>query len=402
MSNKRAGRENRAHIGIFGRCNSGKSTLLNFIVGAETAIVAPQPGTTTDVVRKSFELLDFAPVVFIDTAGIDDTSEVGRKRVERSMETIWQVDLALLVFREWGEFEEHLQSEFRKVSLPYLLVRNKFEGIPFEDSVAFDEFTIELDALRGSKSDHDRLIDAIKVALPKESYTQPALFGDKLVENDVVVLVCPIDEAAPKGRLILPQVQAIRELLDRWCVSMVVQPSQLETIFNLGIVPKLVVTDSQAFKEVASILPKGVELTSFSIVLAAAKGDYDLYQKGLESVDLLKDGDKILIAENCSHQISCEDIGRVKIPRWLENYTNAKLQYTVVSGLSPLPEDLSDYSLMIQCGGCMVTRSQLRNRIRQASSVGVPVTNYGMLIRKLKLEGSMTKRGINCDFCPKE
>lgn len=390
MSTQRAGRESRAHIGIFGRCNAGKSTLLNFIVGEESAIVAPERGTTTDVVRKGFEILNFAPVMLIDTAGIDDTSEVGKRRVERTLETIYQIDLALLLFREWGEAEEELRERFKKASLPYLLVHNRVEG---EELFCESEFLdsngshfVEVDAKRGDKSEHTLLIEAIKSSLPKSAYAPISMFGERVGEGDLVLLVCPIDEAAPRGRLILPQVQALRELLDKNAVGVVVQPEQIESFLELGVEPKLVVTDSQVFEEVGQLVPEHIELTSFSILLAAAKGDYEVYLEGLKAVDQLREGDKVLIAENCSHQVSCEDIGRVKIPRWLEERSGVALEFEIVSGLQPLPDNLNQFALVVQCGGCMVTRSQLQNRIRRAVEVAVPITNYGMLIKHLRLK----------------
>ncbi|MCC8035981.1 MAG: [FeFe] hydrogenase H-cluster maturation GTPase HydF, partial [Rikenellaceae bacterium] len=199
-----------------------------------------------------------------------------------------------------------------------------------------------------------------------------------------VVLVCPIDSEAPAGRMILPQMQAVREVLDRNAVVLVVQPQQLTEAFAGNLAPSLVITDSQVYREVRAAVPAGIEVTTFSILLAAAKGDYDLYVRGLEAVDRLGDGDRILIAESCLHQVSCEDIGRVRIPAWLEEYSGKKLSFTVISGMSPLPEDIDRYRLMVQCGGCMATRRQLLNRIRKASRSGVPVTNYGMLIRKIR------------------
>ena len=210
------------------------------------------------------------------------------------------------------------------------------------------------------------------------------MFGNRVKAGDTVLLVCPIDSEAPAGRMILPQVQAIRELLDRHAAALVVQPGEIAAVLATGVRPALVVTDSQIFPEVRAAVPQDMELTSFSVLLAAAKGDYDLYLAGLDAVDRLKDGDRVLIAESCTHQVSCEDIGRVKIPRWLEEYTGRSLRFDAVSGLAPLPADLSSYALMVQCGACMVTRSQLRNRLRQAAEAGVPVTNYGMLIRKIR------------------
>ena len=403
-----AGRETRPHIGIFGRCNVGKSTLLNFIVETDTAIVSPESGTTTDVVRKSYEILNFAPVVFLDTAGIDDQgSPLGAERVRRTLEAINQVDLALLVFRVWGEEEEQLAARFRAAALPFVPVYNPTvgedeeiagqgganvgqpitEGAVADDEsrrMALSEGVIRVDPLQGDAAQRDALLAAIRRLLPESSYRTPSMFEGRVEAGETVLLVCPIDSEAPAGRMILPQVQAIRELLDRHAVPVVVQPEEIGRVFALGLVPCLVVTDSQLFPEVRAAVPPAIEVTSFSILLAAAKGDYPLYLAGLERVDSLQEGDRILIAESCTHQVSCDDIGRVKIPRWLEAYTGRKFRFTVVSGLAPLPEDLDEFALMVQCGGCMVTRSQLRNRIRQAAAAGVAVTNYGMLIRKIR------------------
>lgn len=383
MDKNKAGRENKPHIGIFGRCNSGKSSLLNFIVEADTAIVSPESGTTTDVVRKSYEILGFAPVVFIDTAGIDDTSELGRKRIARTVEAMRQIDLALLVYREWGRPEERLLTQLRETGVAVVIVHNSSAAATDATAINGNRIVV-VNAAGGDQRQRDALIDEIKRRLPENSYTAPSMFGNRVKTGDAVLLVCPIDSEAPAGRMILPQVQAIRELLDRHAIPVVVQPQEIAGVFATGLRPALAVTDSQVFPEVRAAVPQHVELTSFSILLAAAKGDHDLYLAGLDKADSLKDGDRILIAESCTHQVSCEDIGRVKIPRWLEEYTGRKLHFDTVSGLAPLPSDLSRYALMIQCGACMVTRSQLHNRLRQATEAGVPVTNYGMLIRKIR------------------
>lgn len=381
MRNNDRGREIKPHIGIFGRCNSGKSTLLNFLTGTDTAIVSPERGTTTDVVRKSYEISDFAPVIFIDTAGVDDDSVLGGERLAKTLETIFQIDLAVLVFTEWGVCEDELVSRFEDASVPYIAVRNIFDHVGQEK---ISDGILSVDLMIGGDDVHDRLLDAIKKSLPEKSYKIPSMFAGRVRKGDIVLLVCPVDTGAPAGRLILPQVQALRELLDMHAVGMIVQPDELHDVLRQGFKPGLVVADSQVYGEVRKAVPDSVDVTSFSILLAAAKGDYELYTKGLDAVNGLRDGDKVLIAESCSHQVSCDDIGRVKIPMWLERYTGRKLEFTVVSGLSPLPEDLASYALMVQCGGCMVTRSQLLNRIRKASASGVPVTNYGMLIKKIK------------------
>lgn len=375
-----AGREIRAHIGIYGRCNVGKSSLLNALVGAPTAIVSHHSGTTTDVVRKSYEILDFAPVVFLDTAGIDDRSALGEQRVQHALETVNQIDLALLVFESWGESEQMLVGQFAKMAVPYIPIYNCRGAATYCVEISG---VMQIDAHNANDKQRNELLERIKNTLPEKAYRTPSLFGGRNLLGEVVLLVCPIDSEAPSGRLILPQVQAIRELLDVGAMSLVVQPGQLECVLESGREPVLVVADSQVFAMVRAVVPSHIELTSFSILLAAAKGDYELYEKGLEMVDVLRDGDRVLIGESCTHQVSCDDIGRVKIPRWLEKYTGCELRFTIVSGLEPLPDDLQQYKLMVQCGGCMVTRSQLRNRIAAAAAQGVAVTNYGMLIRKI-------------------
>lgn len=407
------GRENKPHIGIFGRCNTGKSTLLNFITGSRTAIVSPEAGTTADPVKRSHEILGLGPVIFIDTAGIDDTSsELGRKRTEASLEALGAVDMAIIVFRHWGEEEEALAARLDRDGIPFITVRNIFacrERIsddanatnvssrtePCADNNVINQepdgrstqrsvISLDIDAAHGGDRQRTAILEAIKRTLPESSYTPVSLFGDRVGPGDTVLLICPIDSSAPAGRLILPQVQAIRELLDKGAVAIVLQPDQIETFIANNPAPRLAVTDSQMFGQVERLIPQEVELTSFSILLAAAKGDYGAYLEGLAKVDSLRDGDRILIVENCSHQVSCDDIGRVKIPAWLDAYTGKRLEYTFAGGRSALPADLSKYALMVQCGGCMVTRRQLLNRIREARRAGVAVTNYGMLIRKIR------------------
>lgn len=353
----------RIHIAILGRCNAGKSSLLNLLTGAPTALVSPQAGTTTDPVRKNGEVLGIGPVTFIDTAGWDDGSVLGPQRVAGTREAIRQADIALLVYREWGTPEDEILSELEREGIPIVKVHNEWD-----------------DAHGILTGDPDPLFKAITAALPRDE--KPSMFGNNVKTGDTVLLVTPIDGAAPKGRLILPQVQAIRELLDKGVITLVVQPEQLTEALE-KITPSLIVTDSQVLKEVLAAAPD-VETTTFSILLASVKGDRALYEKGLAAVDALNDGDRVLIAESCTHQTSCEDIGQVKIPQWLQEYTGINLSFTVLSGLAPLPDDLKDYVLVIQCGGCMVTRTQLQRRIRAITAAGVPVTNYGMLIQKIR------------------
>lgn len=383
-----AGRESKPHIGIYGRCNSGKSSLLNFITGADHAVVSPQAGTTTDPVRKNYEILDFAPVVFIDTPGVDDRSELGRQRIKKTFETLMQIDLALIVYREWGKPETELVEALEMEDTPFILVHNRTKDeapAPARNgNAAFSNpLLMELDAVNGSDRERDELLGKIKKMLPEQSYIIPSMFEGRAETGDVVILVCPIDSEAPAGRLILPQVQAIRNLLDKRAIALVIQPQQIRQVFGMGVCPKLVVTDSQIFSEVREAVPEGTEITSFSILLARLKGDYDTYSEGLDGIDKLHEGDRVLILENCTHQVSCDDIGRVKIPRLLQQHSGCELHFTVLSGLASLPDNLSSYALAVQCGGCMVTRSQLQNRIRAIRKAGVPVTNYGMLLNNL-------------------
>ena len=376
---KSTGREMRSHIGIYGKCNVGKSSLLNLIAGANSAIVSPHKGTTTDIVRKSYEIIDFAPIVFLDTAGIDDDSELKSERVHKSIQSLNQVDMAILLFREWGESEKELVTKFNKLSLPYITIQNVWlEPYTSADPHAMTSLNIsDADSL-----DTDKIIELIKSTLPERSYRTPKMFGNRVSKGDKIVLVCPIDSEAPAGRLILPQVQAIRELLDIGAMATVVQMEQLKMAIEV-VQPKLVVVDSQIIAQAKSLVPHTIDLTSFSILLATSKGDIELYKIGLNAVDSLKAGDRILIAESCTHQVSCEDIGRVKIPKWLREYTNLELNFDVISGREQLPDNAKKYALIVQCGGCMVTRSELNSRLRAAKENNIPIVNFGMLIQKI-------------------
>ncbi len=373
------GKENKPHIAIFGRCNAGKSTLLNFITGADTAIVSPQSGTTTDPVRKSYEILGFSPVILIDTPGIDDPTCLGAKRISRTEEAVRETDLALLVFRQWGEPEQQLADLFNRENVPCITVLN-LDGTQSAQPAA----DIALNLLDGSPEGHEALIALIRSRLPERSREAVRMFGGMLSPGDQVLLVCPIDGGAPAGRMILPQVQALREVLDADAIAHVVQPSQVGRFMACGITPKMVVTDSQVYKEIRAAVPAAIEVTTFSILLAAAKGDYALYTEGLKRLDSLRDGDRILVSEFCSHQTSCDDIARVKIPGWMEARTGRKLSYTYVSAGEPLPADASSYALMLMCGGCMATRTRIQRRLAQARELGLPVTNFGLLIRRIR------------------
>lgn len=369
-------RDQTPHIGLYGIVNVGKSSLLNRLTGQQASIVSPEAGTTTDPVRRSFEIAGYGPVVFIDTAGIDDTaSELGRSRVRKTRQTLTEIDAAVVL----------LQAE---------------EPSPTErewlDTIHANDIPAVVLPMRGGGLSTDEILRRIVEQLPEASQLEPPFFGERRFEpGDRIVFVCPIDSAAPAGRLILPQVQALRAALDLGAVATAVQPAQLAGLLSSleAAPPKLIVTDSQVFREVSAIAHKlapTTEVTSFSILLAERKGDRTVYAEGLRAVDSLKPGDRILVIENCSHQTTCDDIGRSKIPAWLREYTGFDdLQFLFVSGRDPLPAELyavpGYFALAIQCGGCVATRRTVQSRIRAASQNGVPITNYGMLIRKLRL-----------------
>ncbi len=381
------GKDTTPHIGIYGRRNNGKSTLINTLAGQEIAIVSEVAGTTTDPVKKSFEITGFGPVVLIDTAGSDDTGTLGEKRTARTLQTLKTVDLAILVITEnsFGEPEKMLVSEFRKLDLPYIIVHNKSDLEKLSDTtrVLIEKFAgtgvIEFSSTSGYYP--EEIISAIRSAIPESARISRGLIGDLLSYGDIVLLITPIDVQAPAGRLILPQVQSIRDILDNDCVAVVLKEKEVDAFLRkTGIKPGLAITDSQIFVKADASVPPEVPLTSFSIVLARHKGDFELYLNGTPKISELSDGDRILILESCTHHVSCDDIGRVKIPRWISNFTGKKLEFDVVGGLAEWPRPVTDYALVIQCGGCVITRRQLINRIRQAADAGVPVTNYGMAI----------------------
>ncbi|HVN57894.1 MAG TPA: [FeFe] hydrogenase H-cluster maturation GTPase HydF [Bacteroidales bacterium] len=381
------GKEAKPHIGIYGRRNSGKSSLINALAGQDIAIVSEHPGTTTDPVKKSFEITGFGPVVLVDTAGIDDTGDLGLKRIDRTLRTLDAVDLALLVTSGniWGVFEEELIRSFTTKEIPFLVIHSKSDiEVPSPSFIAgvkklTGQYPLEFSS--ADKRNYETLTGAIKEAVPEKSLRTPALLGDLIKYGDIVILITPIDVQAPEGRLILPQVQAIRDILDNDAVAIVVKEREVDAFLKkTGIKPALAVTDSQVFVKADAAIPSDIPLTSFSIMLARFKGDFDNYLKGTPRISALKDGDRVLILESCSHHVSCDDIGRVKIPRWLSSFTGKNLYFDVVAGLDPLPRPVEDYSLVVQCGGCMLTRRQLHNRLQAAVKAGIPVTNYGMTI----------------------
>lgn len=387
------------NIGIFGRRNTGKSSLINTIVGQKVAIVSDRPGTTTDPVRKRMEIFGLGPCVLIDTAGIDDSGELGEMRVERTEEVIRQIDLAILLFagEEFGEDEERLMNLFARYSLPVVLVHGKSDLSKLTQGMQ-NRLTglypgvkcMEFSAMASGPGCEDSvkaIVDEIRTLSERTRMMERPMFDGIVSPGQRVLLVCPIDSEAPTGRLILPQVNAIRSLLDIGAIVSVVQPQQLSELFPAGgqhEVFDLTVTDSQAFSEVAAIVPEEVPLTSFSMLLARSKGCFDKYCEGTPMIDRLKDGDRVLILESCSHHASCDDIGRVKIPALMRRRTGKDLTFDVVGGLDRIGRPMTDYALVVQCGGCMITRRQLHSRLLPAIENGIPVTNYGMAISYMK------------------
>jgi len=383
--NKR--KDSKPHIGIYGRRNIGKSSLINCLAGQDIAIISDQAGTTTDPVKKSFEITGFGPVILIDTAGIDDSGELGQKRVERTLRTLDTVDLAILVIagNEWGSFENSLVDEFKAQDLPFIIVHNKSDiAKPETDLINMARSLSGTEIIEFStvdKRNYEELIKLVKESIPEHSFKTPALLGDLIKHGDVVLLITPIDVEAPAGRLILPQVQVIRDILDNDAVAIVLKEFEVDIFLKkTGIKPALAVTDSQVFVKADASVSPDIPLTSFSILLARFKGDFENYRKGTPKISELKNGDRILLLESCTHHVACDDIGRTKIPRWITNFTGKKLEFEVVAGLDTLPRPITDYALVIQCGGCMITRKQLHNRLKAAVKAGVPVTNYGMTI----------------------
>lgn len=381
------GRDTKPHIGIYGRRNYGKSSLINCLAGQDIAIVSEQAGTTTDPVKKSFEITGFGPVILVDTAGIDDSGDLGNKRVGRTLRTLEVIDLAILVVtgNSWSDFENNLIKRFNDQEIPYIIIHNKSdltEPTPdFRDRIKAmtGKQLTEFSAL--DKRNNDVLIHLIKETIPEQSFNVPTLLGDLIKQGDVILLITPIDVEAPAGRIILPQVQAIRDILDNDAVAVVLKEREVDAFLRTTqIRPALAITDSQVFVKADASIPPDIPLTSFSIMLARFKGAFDSYLKGTPRISELKDGDRILMLESCTHHVTCDDIGRTKIPRWINSFTGKRIEYDVVAGLDLLPRPVTDYALVIQCGGCMITRRQLHNRLLPAIKAGVPVTNYGMAI----------------------
>lgn len=373
----------RKHIIFAGKRNSGKSSLVNRFIGQDLVIVSDTPGTTTDPVKKAMELLPFGPVVLVDTAGIDDIGELGRKRINKSVQEITKADFVILVVEAGKTLDENELNLFKYLNdfeIPFLVVINKsdlrinYELIEQLTTKGVKHFSVSCKNNEGILE----LKEKVARLIPQE--IEPPLIGDLVQRHDVIVLVVPIDLGAPKGRLIMPQVQTIREALDEDTIVVVVKDKELRAALGkLNQPPKLVVTDSQAIMRVAADVPDSIPLTTFSILMARYKGDLQEFVRGIKQVDQLQNGDKILISEACSHHAQEDDIGKIKIPRWLRNHTKKDLVIDVRNGVD-FPENLSEYKLIVHCGACMLTRRAMQVRIKQAKLIGVPIVNYGVII----------------------
>lgn len=375
----------RIQIGIFGRRNSGKSTFLNAITGQDVSVVSDVPGTTTDPVEKAMEMLPLGPLLFIDTAGIDDTGALGKKRVEKTRKIFDRADIAVLVAdpKSWGNFESDLIDEFIKRAIPILVILNKIDlGPPGKKLIDFlvrEKLPfLKVSALKGDGIGEFR--NKMIEMLPDSFFTPTTIVGDLIRPGDMVVLVVPIDLEAPKGRLIMPQVQTIRDILDNDAYCVVVKERELrDALRNMKKKPALVVTDSQAFLKVAGDTPNEIPLTSFSILFSRYKGDLQTFVDGARAIENLRPGDKVLIAEACTHHPIGDDIGRIKIPRWLTQYVGGKLDFNFIQG-HDFPEDISPYKLIIHCGGCTFNPRMMISRIIKCRNCNIPITNYGMAI----------------------
>ena len=380
----------RVHISFFGKRNAGKSSVINAVTGQDLSIVSSVMGTTTDPVYKTMELLPLGPVMIIDTPGIDDEGELGALRVRKSYQVLNKTDIAILVIDSTiGKTEEELVliHRFNKKKIPYLIVYNKIDLLSNEEvkDLAMSVRPGEVLVSTSENMNIYELKEKIASLKPEDTHKYP-LIQDLIEPLDLVILVVPIDKAAPKGRLILPQQQTIRDILERSALSLVVRDTELEDTLEhfraQGIRPRLVVTDSQAFARVSRDTPEDITLTSFSILFARYKGELETQLKGVSSLSSLEDGDRILISEGCTHHRQCGDIGTSKIPDWIRNYTGKKPVFEFTSG-TEFPEDVSSYKMVVHCGGCMLNEREMKYRIACCQDQGVPITNYGILIAQV-------------------
>lgn len=386
MSMNSAPQGERLHIALFGRRNAGKSSLINALTGQEVSIVSPLKGTTTDPVGKAMELLPLGPVMFFDTPGLDDEGGLGGLRVRRTLDVLDKTDVALLVTEVesgLGACEREVLARVHEKKIPLIVVFNKSDlAAPDDETLHQASAAAAAPALAVSAVTGDG-VEALKQALTKlapEAADTPPLVSDLLRPADIVVLVTPIDTAAPKGRLILPQQQVVRDILDVGAIAVVTKETTLrETLAALGGKPRLVITDSQVFAQVSAEVPRDVPLTSFSIIFARYKGDLDTLVRGTQAVENLKDGDRVLIAEACTHHRQSDDIGTVKIPRWLRQHTGKDLVFEHASGMG-YPRDLASFALIVHCGSCMLNRREMNHRLQKAREAKVPIVNYGVII----------------------
>lgn len=380
----------RVHISFFGKRNAGKSSVINAVTGQDLAIVSSVMGTTTDPVYKSMELLPLGPVVVIDTPGIDDEGELGALRVRKSYQVLNKTDIAILVVDSTtgkGEEEFALLHKFHEKHIPYLVVYNKIDLLSVEEikNLAMSVHAGEVLASAADGMNIQELKEKIATLKPEDTHQYP-LIQDLIEPLDLVILVVPIDKAAPKGRLILPQQQTIRDILERGALSLVVRDTELKSTLDhflaQGVCPKLVVTDSQAFARVSKDVPENITLTSFSILFARYKGELETQLKGVAALSSIEDGDHILIAEGCTHHRQCGDIGTCKMPEWIRNYTGKEPVFEFTSG-TEFPDDVSSYKMVVHCGGCMLNEREMKYRIACCQDQGVPITNYGILIAQV-------------------
>ena len=380
----------RVHISFFGKRNAGKSSVINAVTGQDLAIVSSVMGTTTDPVYKTMELLPLGPVMVIDTPGIDDEGELGALRVRKSYQVLNKTDIAILVIDSTagkGEEELELIHRFHKKGIPYLIVYNKIDLLSTE-KIKDLAMSVRAGEVLVSASDGmniQELKEKIASLKPEDTHKYP-LIQDLIDPLDLVILVVPIDKAAPKGRLILPQQQTIRDILERGALSLVVRDTELKSTLDhflaQGVCPKLVVTDSQAFARVSKAVPENITLTSFSILFSRYKGELEIQLKGIAALSSIEDGDHILIAEGCTHHRQCGDIGTCKMPEWIRNYTGKKPVFEFTSG-TEFPDDVSSYKMVVHCGGCMLNEREMKYRIACCQDQGVPITNYGILIAQV-------------------
>lgn len=380
----------RVHISFFGKRNAGKSSVINAVTGQDLAIVSSVMGTTTDPVYKTMELLPLGPVMVIDTPGIDDEGELGALRIRKSYQVLNKTDIAILVIDSTagkGEEELELIHRFHKKGIPYLIVYNKIDLLSTE-KIKDLAMSVRAGEVLVSASDGmniQELKEKIASLKPEDTHKYP-LIQDLIDPLDLVILVVPIDKAAPKGRLILPQQQTIRDILERGALSLVVRDTELKSTLDhflaQGVCPKLVVTDSQAFARVSKAVPENITLTSFSILFSRYKGELETQLKGVTALSSIEDGDRILIAEGCTHHRQCGDIGTCKMPEWIRNYTGKKPVFEFTSG-TEFPDDVSSYKMVVHCGGCMLNEREMKYRIACCQDQGVPITNYGILIAQV-------------------